>query len=142
MVEQSAPVVERISDERLGDLYARVEPLKIMAKAIEAEVSRRRLAGIDVPHSKTVLKKTFRVWKATAERAIVAALGAEAMTKPALKGPAAIEEMGQLGKDLVKEYAFSPDAGYTVAPLSDRRKAVTVQSTSEKFGKLAGDASS
>lgn len=133
VVEQAGPVAERVSDQRLGDLYQKLEPLKIMAKAIEAEVLRRRLAGIDVPGSKTVLKKTFRVWKTDAEEALTAALGSSAMTEPELKGPVQIEALGALGKALVKQFAYSPDAGYTVAPLSDRRKAVTVQKPSEDF---------
>lgn len=116
---------ETISDARLGEMYAKIEPLKIMAKAIEAEVLRRRLMGVDVPGSKTVAKKTFRVWKEAAQTALLAALGPDVM-QTALKGPAEVEKMGSNAKALVAEYAYSPDAGYTVAPLDDRRKAVAL----------------
>lgn len=125
IIEQGAPEVERLSDERLGDLYAKVEPLKMMMNSITAEVLRRRLAGVDVPNSKTVQKKVFRVWKDGAEEALSAALGPCVM-KTELKGPAEMEKLSKLAKQLTKEYAFSPDAGYTVAPIGDRRKAIDV----------------
>ncbi len=130
-------MLDQMTSERLGDLYQKIEPMQIMAKAVAAEVLRRRLTGIDVPGSKTVAKKTFRVWKDTAKEAILAALGADALTTPDLKGPADVEKLSAVGKALVKEYAYSPDAGYAVAPLSDRRRAVTppVQS-SDAFDKF------
>ena len=116
---------DRLSDERLGDLYAKIEPLKMMMRSIEAEVLRRRLSGVDVPNSKTVAKKVFRVWKDGAQEALAAALGPCVM-KTELKSPAEMEKLGKLAKQLTKEYAFSPDAGYTVAPIGDRRRAIDV----------------
>jgi hypothetical protein len=42
----------------------------------------------------------------------------------------------KIAKQLTKEYAFSPDAGYTVAPMSDRRSAVKVlPATANDFDK-------
>ena len=136
VVQDTAPIVEKVSAERLGDLYAKVAPLKMMCKAIEEEVLRRRLNGIDVPGTKTVQKKTFRVWKDGAEEALRAALGDCVMSKPALQGPAVVEKLSKLAKQLTVEYAFSPDAGYTVAPLDDPRKAIEVQKPSEAFAKV------
>lgn len=130
------PVNGYVSDQRLGELFNRIEPLKIMIKAVEDEALRRELNGIDVPFIKLVAKKTFRVWKSGAEEALTAAFGPAAMTAPALKGPKPIEdEFGARGKAFVKEYAYTPDAGYTVARADDKRKAVTVQRPLEMFQK-------
>ena len=131
VVEQSAPLVERISDEKLADLYAKVEPLKMMIKAIEAETTRRALAGIKLPGVKVVPKKAFRVWKSDAP--LTEEFGPAAYVET-LRSPAEIEkEFGREGKEFVRQWAFTPDNGYTIAPESDRRKAIEVQKPSETF---------
>lgn len=125
-VASSAPLAERLSNEALGSLYARAkEVMAIHLAALEKEVMRRRLAGQDVPGTKTVLKKAWRIWKDTAQTALQAALGDDVLSKPVLLTPAAIEDkFGKRAAKLVAEYAYSPASGYTVAPLSDRRRAV------------------
>jgi Protein of unknown function (DUF2800) len=125
-VIEYAPAIETVSDERLGDLFAKAEVLKMMIASIQKETLRRRLDGIDVPGTKTVLKKVFRVWKDGAEEKLKSALGPCVMTAPELKGPAELEKLGKMAKQLTKEYAYSPDAGYTVALATDRRAAIEI----------------
>lgn len=133
VVEQSGMLVERLSNEKVGELMGKVEPLEMMIKKIKAEATRRRLAGIEIANCKTVVKKAFRVWKSSAEPEVSEKFGNRAF-KTAMLSPAEFEkEFGARGKAFTKEYAFTPDNGLTIAPLSDPRKAVTVQKPSETF---------
>ena len=130
-IASSGQLAPKLSDASLGAFP--IEAAKIGIKAIEAEITRRRLAGIEVPGWKTVAKKSWRVWKEAAKEALLAALGTKVMTEPELKSPAMVEKLGSAGRELVREYAYSPDNGLTVAPVSDPRKAIEVQKSSETF---------
>lgn len=136
----SAPLAERMSDEALGSLYEKLAQTKMLAKAVEAEVYRRMMAGSTVPGSKVVVKKAWRVWKDGAAEALEGS-PVEEIYKTELKTPAEIEKMGPEAKRLVREWAYTPDAGYTVAPLSDSRKAVTPPAGSmQKFAEYVDTA--
>ena len=93
------------------------------------------LSGLTIPNVKTVAKKADRLWKDTAQAALVAAVGPEVMENK-LKSPAVVEKLNPRAKALVAEYAYTPDYGLTIAPMSDRRKAVSVQGLDNKFQKL------
>lgn len=142
LVEQVGPLAAPqgntfMSDQRLADLYSKIAAVKIFCKAVEDEVLRRRLLGIEIDGTKLVRKRADRQWKAGAEDAAMAALGRDkAFTKPELLSPAQMEKVNAAGKRLVAEYAYTPDTGYTVAPLGDKRHAVEIQSPSQTFAKV------
>lgn len=134
-VESLAPLVSNgntfMSDQRLGELYQKIEPLQIAIRAIRDEVQRRALLGITGPW-KLVQKKADRVWKTDAPHFVFE----EDAYEKRLKSPAQIEkDFGSRGKTFCKQWAYTPDAGMTVAPLSDRRHAVELPKTAaQRFG--------
>ena len=84
---------------------------------------------------KLVNKKADRVWKAEAPEIFKSRFGADAMTVPELKTPAQMERIGDAAKKMVHEYAYTPQSGYTVAGIDDKRPGVTIQSVTEVFQK-------
>jgi hypothetical protein len=113
--------------------YAEAQQLKMMVKAIEEKAFERLMAGKSVEGAKLVKKRSYRQWKEEAEQALATKFGQKAY-ETKLKSPAVIEkELG--GKEMVAEFAFTPDAGYTVALATDvTRKEVKPVSDVEKYG--------
>lgn len=125
--------VIELSDALLGQSWNKIKAVKFYAAALEDEVYRRNNMGKTVPGTKLVNKKANRVWKGDAAQAL-AVLGPEIFTEPELKSPPDIEKMGAKAKALVKEYAFTPNTGLTVASVGDKRPAVPVHTATETFG--------
>ena len=124
------------SDEELSRDYALVDQVKMFVKALEEEVFARLNKGSTAFEgvAKLVNKKGDRVWKP--EAALVFSEVPQAFTAPELRSPAAMEKLGPGIKPLVKEWAYTPETGLTVAKWDDKRGAVTVQTTTEVFGKF------
>lgn len=121
-----------ISGAQLAELKEQLKAIDRFSKAVDAELNRRLLTlGQEVPGWKVVTKKADRIWKDEAELNI-AALGPDAYTSPVLKSPAQIEKLPG-GATLVAEWAYKPQSGYTIAPLTDSRLAVKVQSSADVF---------
>jgi hypothetical protein len=74
------------------------------------------------------------VWNSDAKDEAKAKFGGEAFTKPEMKSPAELEKLSPAAKLFVKEHAFHPDTGLTVAAWDDAKPAVKVQTTEETFG--------
>ncbi len=133
-----------LTDERLGADYCQLAALEMYIKAVRDETFRRLNSGIVVPGTKLVAKRANRVWKPEATDALTTAIGLDAFTEPALKSPAEMEKVSAAAKVLVKELAYLPDNGLTVALAGDQRLAITVQKTEERFAKgldnIEGDA--
>lgn len=125
--------VHHLSDQRLGLEYEQRAAVKFYMTALEAEIFRRNNTGNIVPGTKLVWKKAHRVWRDGAEITIKARLGQEAYTLPELKSPAEIEKVSGDAKNLVKEWAYSPKTGLTVAPDTDKRQAVKVEKSTTTF---------
>jgi hypothetical protein len=139
VIEQTAPLLSRMSSERLGELYGKLPALEMMAKQIKDEVRRRRLdLGEDIANSKIVLARAFRAWKDGAADVLADTFGADEVLKTTPLSPNEIEEkFGKQGKTIAKAWAYTPDNGFDVAPLSDRRRAVTPPAlTADKFDKF------
>lgn len=117
--------------EELGELMAKIPRARMLIKALEEEALRRMQDGIELPGQKLVAKKVNRVWKADAEAVMRARYGKDAY-ETKFKSPAKIEELVG-GEDLAKEYAYSPDAGFTVAPADDKRRAIVVKRLSDDY---------
>jgi hypothetical protein len=129
-------VVEMQSNDTVGRLYQMIPSVKMKIKAIEDEVTRRNFADPTnlIPGSKIVTSKSNRVWKDGADIEAAKVFGTAAFEPAHLKSPYALEqEFGNKAKQLTKLHAYSADAGYTTAPVSDKRKAVSLQKPVEAY---------
>lgn len=127
--------VVQLSDQSLGRDFQYKEAVKFYLKAMEDETYRRlNLGRMEDCGVKLVQKRADRVWKDGAKERFAAAFGAKAYTEPVLKTPAQMERVDIAAPDLVKEWAFTPKTGLTVALDSDRRVGVKVQTAAEAFG--------
>lgn len=126
-------LVLNVTDERLGREYQYLQGVKFYIKALEEETLRRLNMGDAIPGTKLVQKKANRVFKIGAEPVFKNAFGAKAYTQPEMKSPAEMERVSPEAKQLVREWAYTPESGLTVALDSDKRPAVKVQTTAEVF---------
>jgi hypothetical protein len=122
------------SDAALGRQYQHTKAVKFYLKALEDEIKKRLELGRDVEDCKLVAAKANRVWKDGAEEIVKARIGAEAYTVPELKSVAEIEKISTDAKALVKEWAYVPSRGTSVALASDKRPAITVRTAADAFG--------
>lgn len=125
--------VIELSSDMLGLAYQHVPAVKSYIKALEEETYRRLNLGQEVQGTKLVHKKANRVYKDGAAKVFVDKFGEEALTTPELKSPAEIEKLGSDAKALVKEWAYTPESGLTVALEGDKKPGVKVKSMTETF---------
>jgi Protein of unknown function (DUF2800) len=123
-----------LTDATLGRSYQYKDALKFYLKALEDEVYRRLNLGGVVPGCKLVPKKANRVWKPEALKVLAAKFGDEAYEPIEFKSPGSMEKLGAEAKELVREYAYTPQTGLTVATDEDKRVAVKVETTQQAFG--------
>lgn len=123
-----------LTDASLGRSFQYKDAVKFYLKALEEEVFRRMNMGGVVPGCKLVPKKANRVFKPEAPEVFKDKFGDDCMTKPELKTPAEMERLGAEAKALVREYAYTPQTGLTVATDDDKRVAVKVETTEQAFG--------
>lgn len=138
-------ITAHISDASLGRSYQYTGAVKFYLKALEEEVFRRLSTGKPVPGTKLVSKKANRVFPATIApdeeggkprpiaEVIQEKFGADAFSKPEIKGPATLEKLSQEARDFVQEYAYTPQAGLTVALEHDSRIGIRIERPSEVF---------
>lgn len=122
-----------LSMPSLGRSYDMIDAVKAYIKALETEMLRRLGNGDTSEFAKLVNKKADRVFKAGAEETFKEKYGDKAYTAPELLTPAKMEKLGQEAKSLVKEWAYTPQTGFTVARADDRRSGLVVQRASEVF---------
>lgn len=138
-----------MTDQQLGLTYSKVEGVKFYLKALEETAYRRLMAGKDLGEDgpKLVNKKSHRIYKTDAvvqvegkdvtvpiKDAMVSAFGKDAFNPPELKSPPELEALGPAGKEFVKQYAYLPVTGLTVAMKADKRAQIKIQTTQERFG--------
>lgn len=123
-----------LTDQSLGHSYQYRAAVKAYLKALEDETYRRLNLGHKVPGCKLVPKKADRVFKQEASGIFKEKFGADAMTPAELKTPAQMEKIGAEAKELVKEYAYTPQTGLTVATDEDKRPGVRVETSEQAFG--------
>lgn len=110
-----------------------VEPAKRYIKAVEDKVQARLMAGYEVPGYKLVHKRAPpRQWRDSDVHKLDEELGEQAYERKRLS-PAQVEKLGEQGKKLVSQLAFSPEPGYTYAPSDDKRDAVTPRTAADAF---------
>lgn len=125
-----------LDTESLGREYALLPMVKKYGDVLKAEMYRRLNSGEKCEEAKLVYKKTNRVWKGEADEIFTAQFGAKAYTTATLLSPAQMEKVGPDAKELVREYAYTPVAGTTVALRSDKRSEVIVKTSTEVFSDI------
>lgn len=137
-VDVDTDKIPQWSNELADQTYPLKDALKHFIKAMEEDVLRRLSHGFTLSHAKLVHKKADRVFKPGAREVLELRLGKDAiLTAPEMMSPAQIEKISPLAKDIVHEYAYTPESGLTVAPTSDKRVAVKVSPPSEQFEEFA-----
>lgn len=112
-----------LSSEELGELLEKKSAILKCFESLEGEAFARAVQGDKVPGFKLVKKRANRIFKEGAEAAAIKLFGDEVYNKPTFKTPPNIEKLNG-GKNFVKKWAYSPDTGLTLAPLSDKRSEV------------------
>lgn len=135
-----------ISPQALGLAYNKIEAVKFYLKALEEVVFMKLKTGGKVPMTKLVNKKAHRIFKDTVTvkvegedkevpliPEVVRRFGDAAFEERKIKSPAELEKVTG-AKEFVKEYAYMPVTGLTVAREDDRRIGVNVATAQERFG--------
>jgi hypothetical protein len=123
-----------LKDSDIDRDYPLLANAKQYIKALEGEAFRRLSAGAtDFERIKLVRKKADRVWKPEAAALFPTRFGDEAYTERELRSPAQMEKISGFAQELVKEYAYIPDTGLTVALTSDKKAAVVVKSLGQMY---------
>jgi hypothetical protein len=140
--EANPTILANMTDEQLGMNYELVGPAMMGKKAYEEEVFRRLNRGNTIPGAKLVPKRSIRVLTAEGQEKAVVKFGDDAYNPKELKSPAEIDKIGPEGKKFTKEYAYSPDTGYTVASAGDKRVEAKVLRAADAFAHYRPDATS
>ena len=120
-------------DGWVGAWYKRIPQLKMFLTAIEARVKYQMAQGVQIDGAKMVYGMVDRVWKSGAP--VGETFGAKAWKPAQLLGPSPVEKLPG-GKEFVAEWAEKPQAPLVVAPVGDKRAAVSVQTDAEAFAKV------
>jgi len=111
--------------------------LDLWNREVDGMVQRALERGEDVPGFKLVRKRSNRAWKdeAEVEKVLRNKKGVRVsdIFVEKLRSPAQLEKIASVGKDWVAKYAHKPEGGLTVAPESDGRDGVKVQTVIEAF---------
>lgn len=139
-------IIKAMEDWELGLAATETNIVKGLAKVFDEEVFTRLRAGKQISGWKIVAKRADRVFKEEREIeedgekkviplsvALEEKFGDKAYEPAALKTPPAIEKLGADGKKFVKEWAYKPDNGVTVAPDTDARSGQTVRNRDDVF---------
>jgi hypothetical protein len=135
----NAKAVANRSDAGLDLDYGVLSAVKFYIKALETEVLTRALRGGHFESAKLVQQRADRVWKPGAEERMKEEFGDKIYSEPVFLTPARVEKLGASAQALVREWAYTPDRGFTLAPRTDKRAEVTVQPGSEVFSKALAD---
>ena len=125
--------IPQMDSATLGECYRLTAPVRMICKAIDDEVTHRLHQGETVPGTKLVKRRADRTWKDGAFDFFLTKIGSDACEPVKLKSPAQMEKVNSEAKKLVKAWAYTPDAGYTVADADDKRAAITIPKTAERF---------
>jgi hypothetical protein len=118
-----------ISPADKGRMLAFLKMLAPWAKALEASAQDDAMRGIEIEGFKLVRKRAGnRRWKNEGQAEKAFAKYGEQIYEPAsLKSPAQLEKV--VGKEAVAQFTERPEAGFQLAPLSDKREAVNILSS-------------
>ncbi len=122
-----------LSNEVLGAKYELTPAVRMHLTAIENEVKRRLLDGSGPENTKLVYGRANRVWKDDAWTVAVQKFGSDKVYTSSFISPAMMEKLPD-GKEFVKEWAYTPEAGLVVALASDPKPAVVAKTPEQKYG--------
>jgi hypothetical protein len=126
---ETAPLVDPrlLSAEQVGYILERADLIEDWVRSIRVHVQSELESGKNVPGWKLVQKRALRSWNSPTEViqwAEKIGLDKEELYDYKMKSPAALEKV--VGKkDLPKDLYSAVSSGYTLAPASDPRTAIT-----------------
>ena len=136
---EMADEIANMSNERLFELFQKVEAVKIGIAALQTEVARRNLSGNTVAGTKMVEGKAWRVWNKGAEEGARTELGDRAFENT-LRSPAQmITEFGSRGKKFATKWAYRPAGKPVIALANDPRPALNITTPADKLRKMLQD---
>jgi len=141
-ITADATALNHFSAATLARDYSLLDAAKHYWKAVETEVYRRLSQGEAVTDGtpgrtyKLVPKKANRVFTAEGVEEAKKLFTPEELYVTEMKSPAQLVKLGDKGKEFVKEYAYTPMTGTTVAVSTDPRVGVKVVPPTEAFSKL------
>lgn len=141
-----------LSDERLQQILDAAPLLRQMLESAEEEAQRRMQAGRTVPGYKLVRGRGTRAWAydpaTTAEKLIKFGIPKSALYTETLVSPAQAEKLTWTKRDgtemrlsenqiklMAREYITKTQGKVTIAPLSDPREAITVDTSAAELFK-------
>jgi hypothetical protein len=122
-----------LSTDQLGALWQNKKLVEQIFKRAEKELMNRMLAGQSSAGLKLVTGTKHRKWRdeGAVRRELVAKIGPDALKPPT---PAQVEDLGDIGKDIVARFAFLPPGEPTIALENDKRAGFVPKSPLEIFG--------
>jgi len=119
------PAPATLADDQIARVLRFADVLNSWAKSVRGEAQNRMEKGGTLPGYKLVAKSANRVWadEATAEKELCALVGEDKAFSKKLVSPAQAEKLVN-DKRAIAALINKPDNGLTIAPESDRRKAV------------------
>ena len=128
--EKKLPNPEALSNEQLSHIMKGADLLSSWMGQIQAAAQNRLENGAMIPGFKLVKKRANRKWidEATIIQDLYEKIG-PAVYNQKIKSPAQMEKV--YDKEELKKYWTKDDTGVTVAPESDRRKAIIVSNQAE-----------
>ncbi len=130
------PAPASLTIDQLGRVLQAKDQLESWLSAIEAHAQTVLESGKPVPGFKLVKKRSNRAWSSepVAEEALVKMIGTTAYKPRQLISPAEAEkQLKVLGVTLNEALVFKPDTGNVIAPLTDKRQAVSALPAATDF---------
>lgn len=131
-VKRTVEDIKLMEDYELAGLNRDLRTLAYLRKDAQSETYSRLMGGRQIAGSKLVKSKADRVWKDGTLEVLEKEYGDEAFEKK-MKSPAVVEKMPG-GTALVRQYAYKPDKGMTVADVEDVREGQRARTAKEVFG--------
>ncbi len=120
------PDPEQLSDAEIARVLQFSDIISAWAKQVAGYAQNVLETGGAIDGYKLVAKRAVRRWidDTSAEAELHKFFGKSIYTAPKLKSPAQVEKLPGCSKDLLEGLWEKPEAGVTIAPAADRRKAV------------------
>lgn len=142
-----AHALKNVTNQSLAADFRMIECVKHYIKALEAEVYSRLTRGEEVNDGTgepagdfgLVPKKANRVFTVEGQKLAREMFGVDALTEPELKSPAQIAALSDAAKKFVKEFAYTPQTGLTLACADDKRARVKAQKPADAFSHVKPD---
>jgi hypothetical protein len=125
--------VETLSEDEKKSILDNKGLFVSFLNAVEASIFNQLGTGKEFPGYKLVEGRAIRKWNSSAEKALIDKLGEDAYLKRMI---GITEAEKRLGKDFTKDLTDKPQGKTVLAPLSDKRQALDIQSVEEIFDEI------